>query len=144
MKTQIIANMDLISGTYNHVYQLEMNDCSMESKIFSGSLLQENLFTGVTFKNCIFFGCNLKDCCFINCKFINCQFHFTHLKNNCFELCEFEHTSWIQSSTHHSELLNCITDIATEILFKNTYLTNNLSKLSPIISSNKDVQSPSV
>lgn len=125
MKSTNLSNENSeFSGTYTHVLGLEAKSCQLQDKIFSGSLLTQNIFTGVTFIGCVFFGSHLNSNIFVDCTFIDCQFQFCNMKENSFENCKFDACFWLKGSALHNEFLNCEFDEATS-----EYLDNRENEL---------------
>ena len=90
MKTQtIILENELKLSTYMHITGMEMTNCTINEAIYSGSLLTNNVYSGITFRNCTFYACNLDANLFLNCRFENCSFQFSHFHSSSFENCEF-------------------------------------------------------
>lgn len=116
MKTQtIILENELKLSTYMHITGIELTNCTISEAIYSGSLLTNNVYSGVTFRNCIFYACNLDANLFLNCRFENCNFQFSHFHSSSFENCEFAGSQWLKTHFAKNEFIACLLDEAAQI-----------------------------
>ncbi len=118
MKTQIIDMENImISGTYSIVNNMEICNCTMEGKVFSGSSIKQSSFKRVIFKDCVFFGAEFEACNFIGCEFVNCQIQFSGMKKCNFVSTLFINCTWLQGSGNYNLFSNCQFDHATLAFF---------------------------
>jgi uncharacterized protein YjbI with pentapeptide repeats len=103
----------LNSNTYQFLVDVELNSCTLNDKIFSGSLLKNNSFKQVTFVDCVFFATDIEKTNFIGCEFINCQFQFVNIRSCEFSGCKFNNLTWVQGSTLYNHFSSCELDFAT-------------------------------
>jgi uncharacterized protein YjbI with pentapeptide repeats len=131
VKTQtIIMKNELNLNTYMHITGLEMTNCTILDAIYSGSLLTNNVYSGVTFRNCTFYACNLDANLFLNCTFENCIFQFSHFHSSSFENCEFNNNQWLKTHFAKNEFMGCQLDEAAQITIDggiNFIKTNSLA-----------------